>query len=187
MTTGNARRLLAGVVRNGVLWGIAWFVLAFVTILVLRTIGVVVPATIGVLDAVGMAIRVGIVGGVVGGVFAAAIRLFYRGRRLSEISPLRFGLGGAIVAELFMLAFFLIANLASGDGFPALANILDDLVIAAVFGGLAAGGSMWLAQRSERAETERGDPPSLGAGAPPAFRGATDAREREHARRCPDE
>ena len=151
MSAGNVRRLLTGVVRNGVVWGVAWFALAVVTILVLRTIGVVVPATIGVLDAIGMGIRIGVVGGIAGGAFAAFIHWFYRGRRLSEINWVRFGLGGAIVAELFMLAFFAITNLASGGGFPRLDDILSDLVIAAVFGGIAAGGSMWLAQRGAAA------------------------------------
>ncbi|AHG89263.1 hypothetical protein J421_1726 [Gemmatirosa kalamazoonensis] len=145
MSAGSARRLLTGVARNGVLWGIAWFALALVTIIALRTIGVVVPATIGVLDAIGMAIRVGVVGGIAGGVFAAFISLFYRGRRLSEIHPVRFGLGGAIVAELFMVAFFAITNL----GFPPLADVLSDLIVAPLFGGIAAGASMWLAQRAE--------------------------------------
>jgi hypothetical protein len=193
MSSGNVRRFLFGAVKNGIVWGVAWFVLAFVTMMVLRTIGVIVPATIGVLDAIGMAIRIGIVGGIAGGAFAAFISLFYRGRRLSEINWLRFGLGGAIVAELFMLAFFAITNLATGGGFPPLSDILSDLIIAPVFGGIAAGASMWLAQRAEAAPGEwedapahvvGGDPPaSLGAGEPPESASARDARQREHARR----
>ncbi len=142
-------RWLTGAAKNGVVWGGAWFTLAFGTILGLRTIGVAVSAEMGVLDAIGMAIRVGIFGGITGVAFAAFISLFYRGRRLSEISWARFGLGGAIVAVLFLLAFFAIGNGVSGDGFPALDDILSDLVMAAVFGGIAAGASMWLAQRME--------------------------------------
>jgi hypothetical protein len=197
MSSGNARRLVAGAMKNGVVWGVAWFVLAFATILALRTIGVVVPASIGVLDAIGMAIRVGIVGGIAGGVFAAFIALFYRGRRLSEINWLRFGLGGAIVAELFMIAFFAIPALAPGGSFPPLGDILSDLIIAAVFGGIAAAGSMWLAQRVESAPDERPDetpharahrvggdrPASIGAGDPLAPLDAIDARRRERAPR----
>ena len=145
----NIARRLTGAVKNAVVWGATWFALAFVTILGLRTAGVVVPAEIGVLDAVGMAIRVGIAGGLAGGAFAGFVSLAYRGRRLSEISPARFALGGAVVAELFMLAFFAIPALGSGDGFPALGDIFGDLIIAAAFGGIAAGASMWLAQRVE--------------------------------------
>lgn len=173
MTTGNARRLVTGAMKNGVLWGIVWGALAFVTILVLRTIGVVVPATIGVLDALGMAIRVGIVGGIAGAAFAAFIRLFYRGRRLSDINPIRFGLGGAVVALLFMFAFFAVTNLASGDGFPPLANILDDLLIAPVFGGIAAAASIWLAQRAATDGDDRASG-GLAGGATPASLGAGD-------------
>lgn len=149
MNAKNIVRRLAGAAKNGVVWGATWFTLAFGTILGLRTVGVVVPPEIGVLDAVGMAIRVGIVGGVAGGTFALLVSRLYRGRRLSGISPVRFGLAGAVVSELFMLAFFAIGPLLSGDPFPALDDILSDLVIAAVFGGIAAGASMWLAQRGD--------------------------------------
>jgi hypothetical protein len=189
MKSGNIRRLVSGAFKNGVVWGVAWFALAFVTILALRTIGVIVPATIGVLDAVGMAIRVGIVGGIAGGAFAAFISLFYRGRRLSEINPIRFGIGGAIVAELFMLAFFAIPALVPGNGFPRLDDILSDLIVAAVFGGISAGASMWLAQRGgavhgadedEMAHLAGGDPlASLAAGDAPNSVGATELRPRE--------
>jgi hypothetical protein len=193
MSSGTVRRRLAAAVRNAVAWGVAWFALAFVTILGLRTIGVIVPATIGVLDAIGMSIRVGFAGGLAGGAFAAFISLFYRGRRLSEINWVRFGIGGAIVAELFMLVFFAITNVGSGNGFPRLDDILSDLIIAAAFGGISAGASMWLAQRAEAVPGEGadepahlagGDPPaSLGTGTPPDSVGAADARPRERVRR----
>jgi hypothetical protein len=193
MSSGPVRRRLTGAVRNAVAWGVAWFALAFVTILGLRTVGVVVPATIGVLDAIGMAIRVGVVGGLAGGAFAAFISLVYRGRRLSEINWVRFGLGGAVVAELFVLAFFAITSLAPGNGFPRLDDILSDLIIAAAFGGISAGASMWLAQRGDagRGEAEDGpahlaggDPPaSVGAGDPADSAGAAAARPRERVRR----
>jgi len=149
MDSDNFLKRLGGAVRNAVVWGVTWFALAFVTIIGLRTIGVVVPPEIGVLDAIGMAIRVGVAGGMAGGAFAVFISLFYRGRRLSQINWVRFGLGGAIVAELFILAFFAFGSLVSGDAFPALDDILSDLIIAAVFGGIAAGASMWVAQRAE--------------------------------------
>jgi len=180
MDSDNLLRRLGGAVKNGVVWGAAWFALAFVTIIGLRTIGVVVPAEIGVLDALGMAIRVGIFGGLTGGAFAAFISLFYRGRRLSEISWARFAFGGAVVAVLFMLAFFAIGNWATGDRFPALDDILSDLIIAVVFGGISAGASMWAAQRGETASIggpDRYD--GLHAGSGPLR--ATDVAHRAHA------
>jgi hypothetical protein len=179
MTIENIARRLTGAVKNGVVWGVNWFALAFVTIVGLRTIGVVVPAEIGVPDAIGMALRVGIAGGMAGGAFALFISRFYRGRRLSEINWVRFGLGGAVVSELFILAFFAITSL--GNGFPALNDIVSDLVIAAVFGGIAAGASMWLAQRTETGSIggpDRYD--GLHAGSRPL--GAADLAQRTHAR-----
>ena len=123
MSVGNIVRRLTGAVKNAVVWGATWSSLAFVTILGLRAVGVVVPPEIGVLDALGMAIRVGIVGGLTGGVFAGFVSLFYRGRRLSQINPVRFGVAGAVVAELFMIAWFTLGNMASGGEFPALGDI----------------------------------------------------------------
>jgi hypothetical protein len=92
----------------------------------------------------------------------------------------RAGLGGAIVAVLFMLAVFAIGNWATGDRFPALDDILSDLVIAVVFGGIAAGGSMWLAQRGETASIAGPDRHErLAAGSGP-FR-ASDSGHHAHA------
>jgi hypothetical protein len=180
MSINNIVRRLTGAAKNGVVWGASWFALSFVTILGMRTIGVVVPPEIGVLDAIGMAVRIGIVGGVTGGVFALVISLIYRGRRLSDIDGVRFALGGAVVAELFMLAFFAFGALVSGDAFPALDDILSDLVIAAVFGGIAAGASMWLAKRAEGPSIGGPDEyDSLHAGSAPE---ATEAPGRFHAR-----
>lgn len=184
MTIKNIVRRLTGAAKNAVVWGGTWFALAFVTILGLRTIGVVVPASIGVLDAIGMAIRIGIAGGIAGGVFAVFISLAYRGRRLSDINGVRFALGGAVVAELFMLAFFAMGSLGSEDGFPALGDILSDLIIAAVFGWIAAGASLWLAQRAE--DPSIGGPDrydGLHAGSAPP--GAADVPERIHVRARP--
>jgi hypothetical protein len=173
MNVGNIVRRLTGAAKNAVVWGATWSALAFATILGLRTIGVVVPPEIGVLDAIGMAVRVGIAGGMAGGLFALFVSVFYRGRRLSQIDPVRFGLGGAVVAEVFMLAFF-------APGKPALEDILMDLIIAAVFGFVAAGASMWLAQRADALPPGSDDAPDrLGSGDPLASVGAQDARQRE--------
>ena len=176
MNGKNILRRVAGAAKNAVVWGGAWFGLAFSTILGLRTIGVVVPPEIGVLDAIGMAIRVGIVGGMAGGAFATFISLFYRGRRLSEINWMGFALGGAVVAELLVLAFFAIPGLVTGGGFPPLDDILSDLVVAAVFGGISAGGSMWLAQRGDTRSIDGPDRyDSLHAGSAPETQDAPHA------------
>ncbi|HEV3051676.1 MAG TPA: hypothetical protein VGX50_15330 [Longimicrobium sp.] len=178
MSVGNIVRRLTGAAKNAVVWGATWTGLTFVIILGLRTVGVVVPPEIGVLDAIGMAVRVGILGGVTGGVFAGFISLFYRGQRLSQIDPVRFGAAGAVVAELFILAWFALGNMASGDGFPALRDIFSDLVLAAVFGFVAAGASMWLAQRVDALPAATEDALGrLGAGDPLAHVGTQDLRQ----------
>lgn len=178
MNVGNIARRLVGAAKNAVVWGVTWSGLAFGTILGLRTVGVMVPPEIGVLDALGMAIRVGIMGGITGGAFALFISLAYRGRRLSEISAVRFGVGGAIVALLIVLGFFTLGNLATGDALPALDDILSDLVMVAAFGGIAAGASMWLAQRGDTLPGASKDAPGrLMSGDPLASLG--DLRHRE--------
>lgn len=144
-------RRLVGAVKNGIVWGVAWSAFAFITILVLRTIGIVVPPSVSLLDAIGMSIKFGVMGGITGGAFALFISAFYRGRRLSEISALRFALGGGIVAGLFVPGFLIAANLLTGGGLIPFGLIRGDMISAALFGGIAAGASMWLAQRAEAA------------------------------------
>jgi hypothetical protein len=178
MNAKNLIRHLTGAAKNAIVWGGAWFGLAFTAIIGLRTAGVVVPPEIGVLDAIGMAVRVGIVGVMTGGVFAAFISWFYRGRRLSEINWIGFGVGGAAVAELFILAWFGLGPLLSGDAFPPLGDIGSDLVMVAVFGFIAAGASMWLAQRAGTPSLEGPDRyDSLHAGSAPETQ---DAIHRPH-------
>jgi hypothetical protein len=149
MKDENVGRRVRGAVKNAVVWGVAWSALAFVTILALRTLGVVVPFWIDWLDALGMSLRLGVMGGITGGAFSLFISQIYRGRRLSEISWARFGVGGGILAGLFVPTVLLMANLLTGGGVLPFDAIRSDIVIAALFGGIAAGGSMWLAQRAE--------------------------------------
>jgi hypothetical protein len=142
-------RRLTGAAKNAVVWGAAWFLLAMGVFGVSHLSGVG-PAHVSLLDAIGMGIRVGVMGGITGGAFSAFIGTFYRGRRLSEIDWVRFGIGGAVVGGSFVGAFLVSANLLTGDGFPALRYIVDDIIIGTGFGGATAAATMWLAQRAER-------------------------------------
>ena len=182
MSASSIIRRLTGAFKNAVVWGATWFGLGFVTILALRTIGFVVPPSITALDAIGMSIRIGVMGGITGGAFSLFISQFYRGRRLSEINWVRFGIGGGIVAGLFVPSFMYLMNFLSGDGMPRFALIRDDIVIATLFGGIAAGASMWLAQRAETLPSASdAEPELLGEGNPLASMEVTDARQRERA------
>jgi len=174
----NFLKRLGGVIRNAVVWGAAWFGLAAVTMSVLRLTGAVNASGFWLLDAIGIGIKVGVMGGIAGSAFAGFISLFYRGRRVSQINWVRFGIGGGIMAGLFVPTFMITANLLTGGGIPTFANIDEDIVLAAVFGAITAGGSMWLAQRGQPIPIggRRAHEP-LDAGATPF---GADLRHREH-------
>lgn len=146
-------RRLRGVIGNAVLWGAAWTVLGF---------GAVTALTGSLLSGVAFAPRFGIIGVITGAAFSSLVPLVYRGRRLSEISPVRFGIAGGIVAGVFVPLFLQAMNVVSGGAIPW-ALVLDDAPIAAVLGGLAAGGSLALAQRV-RTLAAAGTPHQLGHG-----------------------
>ena len=177
-------RRVSGAVKNAVVGGAAWFILALAVFGVSHVAGVG-PAHVSLLDAIGMSIRVGVMGGITGGAFSAFIGAFYRGRRLSEINWVRFGIGGAVVGGSFVAAFLVSANLLTGGELPALRNILDDIVIGTGFGGATAAATMWLAQRGERVtggsarELERPERERLKGADPLANLEAKSARQRE--------
>jgi hypothetical protein len=166
MNAESIMRRVTGAVKNAVVWGAAWFLLAMGVFGVARITGVG-PDHVSLLDAIGMSMRIGVMGGITGGAFSAFIGTFYRGRRLSQIDLVRFGIGGAIFGGSFVGAFLLSANLLTGGGLSALRYIVDDILIGTGFGGATAAATMWLAQRAERVsdggdyEVEHRDPERL--------------------------
>ena len=124
-------------------WRGGWFTIALAGFATLRVAGIVTFPWADVLET---AAKAGIVGGVAGGAFSSVIRFLYHGRRLSEISWVRFGIGGAVVTGLFMPMFMQTMNWPSGDGLVPWELVLDDALLTAVFGGVVAGGSLELAQ-----------------------------------------
>jgi hypothetical protein len=140
-------RRLRGALGNAVVWGGGWFAIGLVLFATLRLIGVLSWPWVEVLE---YAVRAGILGGVVGGAFSVFIRLFYHGRRLTEISWVRFGIGGGVFAGLGLPLFLQAMNFLSGDGFVAWNLLLDDAILTTFLGGAAAGGSMKLAQLADR-------------------------------------
>jgi len=159
-------------VRNAVVWGAAWGAAAFVTILGLRTIGVMVPASITWVDALGMAIRFGVVGGIAGAGFASVVRFIYRGRRIDDISAVRFAIGGALVAGIGVPLLMETLSVLTGGGITPWSLIRTDTIFSALFGGVVAGGTIKLAQLARSREVEdddalspAGSAPELGAGA----------------------
>ncbi|MCU0624182.1 MAG: hypothetical protein MUF53_10005 [Gemmatimonadaceae bacterium] len=157
-----SRRLLA-VLRNAVVWGAAWFLVAAAVVTVLLLTGNA-PRDATWFKAFGLAARVGVVGGMAGTLFAGATMLLYRGRRMREMSWIRFGLAGAVVSGAGMPLVLQLLNILSGDGPVAWHLLTDDIPLLAVLGGGAAATWLKLAQRAERqGEREAETPASLPA------------------------
>ena len=157
--------------RNAVVWGVGWGAIGTVVATAMR-IADRIPLAPAMLDGLGMGIRIGVMGAIAGTAFFAFIAAVYRGKRLSEISWLRFGMGGAIVCGLFVPAFLQTMNLLTGGEIVPWHLVFDDLIFSAAFGGITAAGTMFLAQRHEAAYPvtvedllERMERQSLGEGA----------------------
>jgi hypothetical protein len=135
---------IRGALGNALVFSVGWSVAAFSTWLVLRQAGIVPP--LSVLDGIGMALRYGVMGFITGAAFPSIMRLAYRGKPLSEISWVRFGMVGGIVTGLFVPAFMQTMNVLSGDGMVPMALIASDILLAAGFGAGMAALSLKLAQ-----------------------------------------
>jgi hypothetical protein len=147
---GTSRRL-RGAIGNALLWGAGFAAFGAATLVALRLTGIV-HGRLSWLGLLGMAVRFGFWGVVAGGAFATVVRLVYRGRRVSNIGWVRFGIIGGLVTGAFVPLFMQLMNVLSGDGMVAWGLVLDDAVWATVFGAVAAGGSMRLAQRARAHE-----------------------------------
>jgi len=161
MPQGTRRRLRAAL-RNALLWGLGWSAAGLTMLLILGALGRLPDATAW-LEGLGIVIRLGIWGVFSGIAFAGLMRLLYHGRRLSDISWVRFGLLGGIATGVFVPLFMQVLNVLSGDGPVAWHLVTDDAVWATVAGALAAGGSLRLAQRAQ-ALSAPGQPDQLDPG-----------------------
>ncbi len=170
MTDDKSRRLRA-TFWNAAAWSAAWAIAggAIVTLAALFNPD---PAIESLAERVGMALfagvtfgfRFAIAGAVIGTLFSAIIRWGYRGKRLADISPVRFGILGAVVGGVGVPLFLQLMNVLSGDGPIAWGLVLDDGPWAAVFGAAVAAGSILVARRatalsheSPAQQLERGD------------------------------
>jgi hypothetical protein len=163
------------VFRNAAMWGLAWGGLGTIVAALFRLNDGIAPMH-ALLDGIGMGVRIGVVGALAGAAFSTFISMAYRGKRLSEISAAKFGFGGAVLAGAFVPAWMQTLNLLTGGGFVPFDLINGDIVMAAVFGGVTAFGSMLLAKRDEAKHPttvqellERMETESLGAGDPVSY------------------
>lgn len=147
MAHDTLRRLRAAL-RNALLWGLGWSAAGLLVLLVLGALGRL-PDANAWLEGLGIVIKLGVWGVFSGIAFAGLMRLLYHGRRLSDISWVKFGILGGIATGLFVPLFMQVLNILSGDGPVAWNLVLDDAVWATAAGALAAGGSLKLAQRAQ--------------------------------------
>ena len=103
------------------------------------------------LNVIPLAVKFGVVGTIAGAAFSVVVSVFYHGRRLSEISWVRFGIAAGVVTALFVPAFLQTMNLISGSGLAPWGDILDDIPATALFGAIAAASSLRLAQFADKA------------------------------------
>lgn len=165
-------RTLRGLAGNAVVWGLGWGAAAL-AVLTGRLLLGLAPEGIGFLDGVGMAIRIGVMGGIASVVFAGVMRLFYRGRRLRDLSVARFTLVGGVVTGLFVPLFMETMSVLSGGGLVPWSLVRGDILFSTLFGAAAAGGSLWLAQRAEGLGAGEEEPDLLDSGNPLERMGVT--------------
>ncbi len=143
MDSDSIFRRLRGALGNAVVWGAIWFA----TALAISSVLGLVEGSFSWAETWRQAARIGVMGGLASAAFSTAIGLLYRGKRLSEISWVRFGLGGGAVAGVIVPLIMLVGRTVSGDGPLPLENWVTSALVAAAFGTVAAGGTMKLAQR----------------------------------------
>lgn len=139
---------LKAIFRNAVAWGAGWTALGTAVATIFR-LGDKIPFPLALLDGLGMGVRIGFAGAITGAAFAVFISTVYRGKRLAEISALRFGAGGLVLAGLFVPLFLETMSIITGGGLVPFRLVADDMIYSALFGGITAAGSMKLAQLDE--------------------------------------
>jgi len=83
---------LRAALRNAAVWAVGWGAIGTVVASTMRIIDKI-PLGWALVDGLGMGIRIGVMGAIAGTAFFAFIAAAYRGKRLSEISWVLFGIG----------------------------------------------------------------------------------------------
>lgn len=167
--TESPRFPLRAILRNAITWAAAWGVAGGA---ISGVIAFIVPGkgVESLAERVGMSLfatvswgtRFALAGAVIGTVFATVVRLGYRGQKLANINPVRFGLLGAVVGGVGVPLFLQTMNVLS-DGHTIAWNLVtDDAVWASVFGAAVAAGSIFMARRAVAVPNEESRVPSDG-------------------------
>lgn len=138
-------RRVRAALKNAIVWAAGWAAVPATIFAVLRLTGVTSASWH---DGLGLAARFGIVGFVAGAAFSTVVGFAYRGRRLAEISWVKFGLAGGAITAVFVPLFLQTMNLLTSGHLVPWRLVLDDSLWTGVLGAVVAGGSLKLAQRS---------------------------------------
>ena len=145
-------RRLRGAVGNATVWGTAWFGWTLALFTTEELFGGL-ASPFPWLFILKLATIIGVTGSLTGGAFSAFLGFAYRDRSLLEIKVRRFALGGAIIAGLFSPVVAVIAGTLTGTGLAS-GNLIGVGAMAALLGGVTAGGTIKLAQRAARKLSE---------------------------------
>ena len=157
------KRRLRGAIGNAMVWGIGWGTVGAVGFTALRLTGVI-SSRVPWIAGVELSLKLGLFGAISGAAFAAVIRFAYRGKRLSQINWLRFGLTAGVATGIFVPLFMQTMNILSGDGLVAWKDVLDDGVMLSVFAAVGAAASLKLAQSVKGTQTADEDDARLDDG-----------------------
>ena len=172
-------RRLRAIALNGLFWGGAWFI----GVMTMATTANAIDGRGFLIDGWELAVPGGILFAGAGVAFSTVITLVLRGRKLSELNWMRFGLGGGVVSFLFLPTLVSVLRALSGDDMLGLTKLLGTGALGFMFGSVAAAGTLKLAQLADRHLLSRSaNEPELLRGAQAAMgvtRDSVRAAERE--------
>ena len=143
----NILRRLRGALGNALIWGGVWSGATF-TVWAGSMILYNVPLSLGVLTgAIAFSAFQGAIGFVTGGAFSAYVAGTFRERRIEDLSPGRFALGGALVAIPFALLLQIWTSSVLGFEWIFMSQLITPALSSAALGGLTGYGTAKLAQR----------------------------------------
>jgi len=146
MSASGVPRRLRAIALNGLVWGGSWFL----GVMTLATAANLVEGRGLRVEGWELAVPGGILFALAGAAFSTVVTFALRGRKLSELSALRFGLGGGVVSFVVLPTFISVMRALGGEEMLPLTKLLSTGALGLAFGGVAAAGTLKLAQVADR-------------------------------------